>query len=86
MLQKIEQIFEKGLWDVRFVVLVAVIVSVILSFAIFYVAAVDAYNTVIHLVHYADPTLSAVDKLALRNSTVTHVVEVLDGFLLGTFC
>jgi len=84
MMQKIEQIFERGLWDVRFVVLVAVIVSVILSFATFYVAAVDAYNTVIHLVHYADPTLSAVDKLALRNSTVTHVVEVLDGFLLGT--
>lgn len=84
MLQKIEQIFERGLWDVRFVVLIAVLVSVVLSFAIFYVAAVDAYFTVLHLVHYADPSLDAVEKLTLRNSTVTHIVEVLDGFLLGT--
>ncbi len=84
MMQKIEQIFERVLWDVRFVVLFAVIVSVILSFATFYVAAIDAYNTVFHLVHYADPALSAIEKVELRNSTVTHIVEVLDGFLLGT--
>jgi uncharacterized membrane protein YqhA len=80
----IEQIFEKALWDVRFVVLIAVLVSAILSFAMFYVAAVDAYDTVAHLLHYADSTLDVAEKLALRNSTVTHVVEVLDGFLLGT--
>lgn len=84
MMQKIEQIFERVLWDVRFVVLIAVLVSAVLSFAMLYVAAVDAYYTVVHLFHYADPTLNIADKLALRNSTVTHVVEVLDGFLLGT--
>ncbi|TQV65489.1 MAG: YqhA family protein [Halothiobacillaceae bacterium] len=83
-MKMIEQFFEKLLWDLRLVVIVAVIVSAILSLAMFYVAAVDAYNTVAHLLHYADPALDTAQKVALRNQTVTHVVEVLDGFLLAT--
>ncbi|MEW6766341.1 MAG: YqhA family protein [Pseudomonadota bacterium] len=80
----IETLFEKILWDMRLVVIVAVVVSAILSLAMFYVATVDAFNTVAHLLHYADPALDAAQKVALRNQTVTHVVEVLDGFLLAT--
>lgn len=80
----LEQIFERGLWDTRLVVVLAVLVSAALSFAMFYVATVDAFYTIVHLFHYADPSLATEDKLALRNSTVTHVVEVLDGFLLAT--
>ena len=83
-MNKLEQLFEKGLWDTRLVVILAVVVSTALSLAMFYVAAVDAFYTVAHLIHYADPSLAAEEKLALRNSTVTHIVEVVDGFLLAT--
>ncbi|MEW5837982.1 MAG: YqhA family protein [Pseudomonadota bacterium] len=83
-MNRLEQIFEKGLWDTRLVVILAVVVSALLSLAMFYVAAVDAFYTIVHLMHYADPSLSTEAKLDLRNSTVTHVVEVVDGFLLAT--
>ncbi|MEF3193222.1 MAG: YqhA family protein, partial [Halothiobacillaceae bacterium] len=39
---------------------------------------------VTHLLHYADPALDQAARLELRNQTVTHVVEVIDGFLLAT--
>lgn len=80
----IEAVFERILWDMRLVVIVAVVVSALLSLTMFYVATVDAYITVSHLMHYADPTLNVAARLELRNQTVTHVVEVLDGFLLAT--
>ncbi len=84
MMKSLESLFERGLWGTRMVVILAVVVSMALSLAMFYVAAVDAFYTVAHLLHYADPLLPADEKLALRNSTVTHVVEVVDGFLLAT--
>ncbi|MDM7322963.1 MAG: YqhA family protein [Gammaproteobacteria bacterium] len=84
MNKKIEVLFEKMLWDLRLVVIVAVIVSALLSLVMFYVATVDAWITVTHLLHYADPTLDDSSRLELRNQTVTHVVEVIDGFLLAT--
>ncbi|MEW6445308.1 MAG: YqhA family protein [Pseudomonadota bacterium] len=83
-MKKLEALFEKALWDMRLVVIVAVIVSALLSLVMFYVATVDAYFMVTHLLHYADPHLEAAARLELRNQTVTHVVEVIDGFLLAT--
>ncbi len=83
-MNRLEQIFERGLWDTRLVVILAVVVSTLLSLAMFYVAAVDAFYTIVHLLHYHDPALAVEEKLALRNSTVTHIVEVVDGFLLAT--
>lgn len=84
MNKKIEVLFEKMLWDMRLVVIVAVIVSALLSLVMFYVATVDAWVMVSHLLHYADPALDQATRLELRNQTVTHVVEVIDGFLLAT--
>ncbi len=84
MNKKIEVLFEKMLWDMRLVVIVAVIVSALLSLVMFFVATVDAWVMVSHLLHYADPALDQAARLELRNQTVTHVVEVIDGFLLAT--
>lgn len=83
-MKKIEAAFERILWDMRLTVIVAVVVSALLSLVMFYIATVDAWLMVSHLLHYADPTLEQAARVELRNQTVTHVVEVIDGFLLAT--
>lgn len=81
----IELAFEKALWSGRFVVVIAVIASMAAAFAIFYMATVDVYYLVGHMLHYADPLLDAVGRKAIHDETITHVVEVVDGYLLATF-
>lgn len=80
----IEGLFEGGLWNSRFVILTAVIGSLFAGFAIFYMATVDVWNLVMHVVHYADADLTNEARKALHDSTVTHIVEVVDGYLLAT--
>ncbi len=79
-----ERIFESMLWNSRFVVLIAVIVSLIVALAMFYMASVDAYFLVSHLGEYLSPDLVGEARKTFRAETVTHVVEVIDGYLLAT--
>tara|TARA_R110001583_G_scaffold41891_2_gene133196 strand:- start:23143 stop:23661 length:519 start_codon:yes stop_codon:yes gene_type:complete len=80
----IEKVFETLLWNSRFVVIVAVIVSLITAFAMFYMASVDAFYMVCHLTDYLSPDLIGEARKDFRAQTVTHVVEVIDGYLLAT--
>ncbi|MBA3024646.1 MAG: YqhA family protein [Gammaproteobacteria bacterium] len=80
----IEQLFEGVLWNSRFVVLTAVIGSLLAGFAIFYMATVDVIYLFQHALHYADSSLSEEARKALHDSTVSHIVEVVDGYLLAT--
>lgn len=80
----IESIFEKSLWHSRFIVIAAVIASLFTSFAMFYIATVDAFYMLSHLLEYASPALSVEARSTLRSETVTHVVEIVDGYLLAT--
>jgi uncharacterized membrane protein YqhA len=80
----IERFFEGLLWNSRFVVIVAVLVSLITAFAMFYMASVDAYFLVSHLGEYASSDLVGEARKAFRAETVAHVVEVIDGYLLAT--
>ncbi|MDD4880190.1 MAG: YqhA family protein [Gallionellaceae bacterium] len=80
----IEKLFEGLIWRSRYVVLFAVVASLAASLAIFYLATVDVVYMVGHLLHYADASLDAVARKAIHDATVTHVVEVVDGYLLGT--
>lgn len=77
-----ERIFESILWNSRFVVLFAVVASLIMAFGIFYVTSVDVYYTLAHLTHYAE--LNDAGRAELKSQTVAHVVGSVDGFLLGT--
>ncbi|NOZ52469.1 MAG: YqhA family protein [Gammaproteobacteria bacterium] len=81
---KIGILFESFLWKSRFVVLFAVIASLLTSLAVFFIATVDAYYLVIHLLGYASPALDAAERNVLRAETITHVVEIIDGYLLAT--
>lgn len=80
---KLERMFETLLWQSRLVVVVAVVMSLLAAFAMFYVATVDAVYMLLHLAEYGSPSLEPAAREALRGQTVTHVVEVIDGFLLG---
>ncbi len=80
----IEKMFEAMIWNSRFVVVVAVLVSLITAFAMFYMASVDAFFLVSHLGDYISPDLIGEARKDFRAETVTHVVEVIDGYLLAT--
>lgn len=80
----LEMLFEGALWRSRYVVIFAVVASMIAGFAVFYMATVDVFYLVLHIIHYADPGMSQPDRLALHQETITHIVEVVDGYLLAT--
>jgi len=65
------------------VVLLAVVSSLFTAFAMFYMATVDTFYTIQHLAHYASSEMDVVTRADLRGETVTHIVEVIDGFLLA---
>jgi len=78
----LEWFFEGSLWNSRFVILAAVVGSLFAGFAIFYIATVDVVYLVVHVMHYAGLADDA--RKVLHDSTVTHIVEVVDGYLLAT--
>jgi uncharacterized membrane protein YqhA len=80
----LETIFEGSLWNSRFVIITAVLGSLFAGFAIFYMATVDVVNLFMHALHYADSSLTDEARKALHDSTVSHIVEVVDGYLLAT--
>jgi len=76
-----EKWFEGFLWKSRLVVLTAVIISLVSSLAMFYMASVDSVYMIAHLIEY--PSLDTAARLDLRSDTITHVVELIDGYLLA---
>jgi len=83
MMKLIELVFEGALWRSRYVILAAVIASMAAGFAIFYIATVDVWYMLAHLIHYADANLAAEARKVLHDDTITHIVEVVDGYLLA---
>ena len=77
-----EKYFEGVLWNSRFIVLLAVVASLIMAMGVFYLTSVDVYYTIAHLAHYHE--LADADRATLKAQTVAHVVGSVDGFLLGT--
>lgn len=80
----IEKIFESLLWNSRFVVLFAVIASMVAAFAVFFIVTFDVVGIAQHALHYVDASLSVAERSEIRGLIVTHVVEVVDGYLLAT--
>jgi uncharacterized membrane protein YqhA len=80
----LESLFEGALWNSRFVILTAVIGSLFAGIAIFYMATVDVVYIFQHAWHYADSNLTDEARKLLHDSTVSHIVEVVDGYLLAT--
>lgn len=81
----LEALFEAALWRSRYMVVIAVIASMAAGMAVLYMATVDVVYLVAHVLHYADMSLAADARKAIHDETITHVVEVVDGYLLATF-
>ncbi len=80
----IETLFEGSLWSSRFIVLAAVLGSLFAGFVIFYMATVDVAYLTQHIFHYADSDMTEEARKLLHDRTVSHIVEVVDGYLLAT--
>ena len=83
-MKRIVHLFEGALWNSRYIVLLAVVSSLLAGVAMFYMATVDAVYMLAHLGEYASPTLEGPARSELRGITITHVVEIVDGYLLAT--
>jgi uncharacterized membrane protein YqhA len=79
-----EKMFETMLWNSRFVVIIAVLSSLLAAFAMFYMATIDTYFMVTHLGDYVSSDLVGEARGDFRSATITHVVEIIDGYLLAT--
>lgn len=84
-MKKLESIFEAIIWDSRFIVIIAVVVSLLSAIAMFFLATVDAIVMISHLGEYTSPAMDSAARATFRSETVTHVVEIVDGYLLATF-
>ncbi|MEE9446645.1 MAG: YqhA family protein [Arenicellales bacterium] len=83
-MKNIAHAFESLIWNSRLVVLIAVIMSLFTAFAMFYIATVDAWMMLSHLGDYLAVDLQGDARASFRASVVTHVVEIIDGYLLAT--
>lgn len=80
----LEKLFENALWNSRFVVVLAVLASLAAGFVVFFMATADVYFLIQHVVHYADPSMDLAARKELHDVTISHIVEVVDGYLLAT--
>lgn len=80
----IEQLFEKVLWQSRLVIVVAVIASLFTAFVMLYLTTVDVVYMISHLGEYASPEMTESARKSLHATTVGHVVEIIDGYLLSS--
>ena len=74
---------EELLASSRYSVLIAVIGSGLAGIAVLFIATVDVLTLLRDSVHYADFHLSVEARLAEHDLMTAHVVEVVDGYLLG---
>jgi len=76
-----KRIFEGVLWNSRYIVMFAVVASLLMAFGVFYLTTIDVYFTLMNLVTYHELESSA--RSVLKYQTLAQVVGAVDGFLLG---
>ncbi len=79
----LRQKFQRWLLGARYLVLIAVVASLLVGAGMFVVATFDAIS-LIHTIRDYLFFATADQHATLRNQVVTHVVEVVDGYLLAT--
>jgi uncharacterized membrane protein YqhA len=76
------KIFEKLLWNSRFLVMLAVVSSLMLSFLLFIITTVDVFDLIVHATEYFH--IDYEEKKIFKTELVAHTVGSIDGFLLAT--
>ena len=78
----LQRSFQRLLLNSRYLVLIAVSVSMLAGLAMFIVATIDAALLIVPVATYPFAHSTAAHEV-LRNHVVTHIVEVVDGYLLA---
>lgn len=83
---QIERIFENFLWKSRFIVLTAVLSSLVSAFILFFMATIDVFTLVVKSVRYAtgNPVGQPDTYEVFHNEVVSHVIGAVDDYLLAT--
>ncbi len=79
-----QKFFQNFLWQSRLIVIVAVVASLIVGVAMFYLATVDSVHLTLRALPYADPALTDQARSALRLEALSQFVAVVDGYLLAS--
>ena len=85
--QAIEQGFEKFLWNSRFIVILAVVASMISSVILFVVATFDVFELIGKVFRYmtlsgSERTVAAYEEF--HGDVVGHIIGAIDDYLLAT--
>lgn len=87
MTQRIERLFESFLWRSRYIVLTAVVASLISAVMLFVIATVDVFSLIVSVIGYAAGQHAATGPDAydvFHNDVVSHVIGAVDDYLLAT--
>jgi uncharacterized membrane protein YqhA len=76
--------FERRLWSSRWIAVLPVIISVLLSLAMVVVATVDAVRLGSTVAAFMRPGLAEATAYSLRLTIVGNVIDVVDGYLLAS--
>ena len=76
-MSNLENIFEKALWSTRFIVLIAVILSVISSFILFLLGGWDIIQAII----FNNPLFNS--EIKTNNNLLFTIISSIDLFLIG---
>jgi len=77
----VKKLFEKTLWNTRFVVMLAVLSSLFGMFLLFALATMDMGHLVWEFIQYA---FLGVPKENFHTTAVAHIITAVDDFLLAT--
>lgn len=86
MIRHIEHIFESFLWRSRYIVLTAVVASLISAVILFTIATLDVFSLIVSVIRYAvglrADGVNVYDQF--HSDVVSHVIGAVDDYLLAT--
>jgi len=81
-MQRVEQVLERILWNSRWMVMIAVIASLVVALEAFVMATVDVFGVFRYLMSYV--AQSATDQgSTVRTALITAIVKAIDGYLVA---
>ncbi|MEO5656386.1 MAG: YqhA family protein [Nitrospiria bacterium] len=80
----LERLFEAALWRSRFIVLLAVVSSLVSAVILFLIATADVVGVAVKSVKYALGGHGAEDYDGFHGAVVAHIISSVDDYLLAT--
>jgi uncharacterized membrane protein YqhA len=81
----LKSVFEKVLWNSRFVVLFSVITSVLAGVVLFCVIGLESLRILASLAGYANLAMPLEERDAILREGILREIALIDGYLLGAF-